>query len=97
MPSSQVMHKYKTGKLRSGSGGKVTNPSIGKPGAPLQAILHVLGPQCRKIANVCPGFEGGQQLVHLGLGQMLSDPVGIVRPTSFCATGRGASRQQAGQ
>jgi hypothetical protein len=26
MPSSQVMHKFKAGKLRSSSGQKVTNP-----------------------------------------------------------------------
>jgi hypothetical protein len=26
MPSSEVMHKFKAGKLRSGSGGKVSNP-----------------------------------------------------------------------
>jgi hypothetical protein len=28
-------------------------------------------------------LEGGQQLVHLGLGQMLPDPVGIIAPVTF--------------
>ena len=28
-------------------------------------------------------LERGQQLVHFGLGQVLPDPVGIVRPPSF--------------
>ena len=33
-------------------------------------------------------LEGGQQPVHLGLGQMLPDPVGIVPPPSLRSTGR---------
>ena len=33
-------------------------------------------------------LEGGEQLVYLGLGQMLPDPVGIVPPPSLRTTGR---------
>jgi hypothetical protein len=33
-------------------------------------------------------LEGDQQPFDLGLGQVLPDPVGIVPPPSFCATGR---------
>src|SRR6516225_488799 len=38
--------------------------------------------------TVSIAFEGGQQLVHFGLGQMLPDPVGMVPLPSLCATGR---------
>jgi hypothetical protein len=34
------------------------------------------------LVTVPVAFEGGQQLVHLGFGQVLPDPVGIVRPAS---------------
>ena len=33
-------------------------------------------------------LEGGPQLAHFGLGQVLPDPVGIVPPPSLRATGR---------
>jgi hypothetical protein len=33
-------------------------------------------------------LQGGQQLVHFSLGQMLPDPVGIVPLASLWATGR---------
>src|ERR1700733_12498712 len=33
-------------------------------------------------------LEGGQQLVHFGLGKMLPDPVGIIPPPPLGETGR---------
>ena len=70
--------------------GKDATLAIGK-------FCHVKEVTCQNIPSrtdqpipvtVPVALEGGQQLVHFGLGQVLPDSVGIVTPPSLRATGR---------